>query len=337
MSNKLFFIFIVVILSSCIKRIDGPIDIELSSFPKHEINLNYGLNPSTNFVEYIDKVFYNLADSTVVKSTPTNDWSVAFSSNTASNRNIIMNYALGQSCNGFTKGDTNWSRIITETDYTRNTLKFSNHYDTFADLISNQGIINNYVYYMNFGIYDQYHKFQVLSSTATFYTVRYAYIDGTNEHTVTIPLNSNTNYTYFSFKTHTLKNIEPADKTSWDLEFTRYTTLVTEFNDTRMYTVTGVINNQAKNIAIAQLDDIKIEDINPINIPNFSYSTYPGKIGYSWKKFSSAAQDGFYTIPTRSYIVQSGGKYYGMQFIEYSKLVNGNLVKGYPTFLQRNF
>jgi hypothetical protein len=337
MSNKLFFFSIILVLSSCIKRIDGPIDIELSTYTRHEINLNYALNPSSNLVEYIDKVYYNLADSSIVKSVSSNEWSIAFSSDPNSDRKIIMNYALGKSCNGFTRRDTNWMSPVTENDYGTNTLKYANHFDTFADLITTQGINNHYVYYLNYSIYDRYYKFQVLNYSSSSMTIRYAYIDGTNEKTITVPIGTNTNFTYFSFKSNAPKDLEPADKNSWDLEFTRYTTLVTEFNSTQMYTVTGVINNPSRNIVVAQLDDIKIEDINPALLQSLSYSSYLGKIGYSWKKFSGASQDGFYTIPTRSYVIQGSGKYYAFQFVEYSKLVSGSLVKGYPSFLQRNF
>lgn len=336
MSNKLF-LFIVVLLSSCIKRIDGPIDYEISAYKLYDVNLNYSFNPTSNLTEYVDKVYFSLADSSVVKSVKSNEWSIAFASNPASDRQVIMNYALGTTCNGFTLNDTNWTRIVTENTFATNTLKFANHYDTFANLMSSSGITNNHIYYLNYGKYNVYHKLQILNKTASSVTFRYAKIDGSGEITQTLAINPQTNYTYFSFKDNAIIDIEPADKNSWDIEFTRYTTLVTEFNDTKMYTVTGVINNPNKSIKIAQFDDVKLEDISFNQLLSANYSNYLGKIGYSWKKFSSASQDGFYSIPTRSYVVNIDNKYYGMQFTEYSKLVDNIMVKGYPMFLLRNF
>lgn len=330
-------LLMVISFTSCVKRIDGPLDIEMSSYTSHEINLNYALYSSSGQVEYIDKVYYSLADSMIVKSVSSNDWSIAFNSVPNSDRKVIMNYALGKSCNGFTKNDTNWSALITENDYMNHSLKFSNHYDTFANLISNQGVDLHHVYYLNYNIYDTYKKFQVLSISSSSVTFRYANIDGSNEKTITVPINTSSNFTYFSFKSHQVVNIEPANKTSWDIEFTRYTTLVTEFNSTIMYTVTGAILNPYKNIQTKELEGVNLEDINSNQLKNYTYSSYLGNIGYNWKQFSSGSQDGFYSIPKKSYIIKANSESYGIQFTEYSKIVNGRLIKGFPTFLQRNF
>lgn len=339
MSTKRLLISIIGfgLLSSCLKRIDGPIDYELSSYPKYDVNLNYSYNPTTKLVEYVDKVYFSLQDSSIVKTVNSNEWSIAFSSDAASDRPVVMNYALGTGVNGFTLNDTMWSKPISENDFALNTLRYSNHYDTFANFISKSGVENHHVFYLNYGAYDKFYKLQIISQTLNSVTFRYANINGSGETTQILTINPETNYTYFSLKENSIKDIEPANKNSWDIEFTRYTTLVTEFNDTKMYTVTGVINNPSKKIKVAHLDDIKLEEINTSQISNYTYSSYLSKIGYSWKKYSSATQDGFYTIPTRSYIVDIDNKYYGLQFIEYSKIVNNVVSKGYPTFLLRKF
>jgi len=332
MLNKSLIIACLFLLSSCLKRIDGPIPIEISPYPSIEINLKYP--------DYSDKVYYNLETKSIVKTSKSMDWSLAFTNSPNLSQKVIMNYAQGTACNGFTLNDTLWTRVANEDLYNTNVLRYANHYDSFANLFEANfanGTNQRYVYYLNFGKYDVFYKFQILEMTSTSVTIRFAQLDGSNEKTAVIALNPSTNYTYFSLKDNIVKDIEPADNTSWDIEFTRYTTLVTEFNDTRMYAVGGVINNPQKKIRVALVDNTKIESIDSLNVSNYNYSSDLAKIGYGWKKFSSGSVDGFYTILTRTYLVNSSNKFYGIQFTGYSKLVNNTEMNGYPTFLLRNF
>ena len=333
-SNRICFVLsMFLMMTSCLKRIDGPLDPEISPYIKIEINLD---QPN----EYRNKVYYDLESKSIVKTSNSLDWHIAFSTTSSDKLKVIMNYAMGITCNGFTKNDTLWSRTMTEDDFLNNRLYYANHYDSLANLFASNfsnGVSNQWIYYLQFGKYLSYKKVQILQATNAAVSLRYANLDGSDERTVTIPVRPNTNYTYFSLKDHVEKDIEPAGKMTWDLEFTHYTTLVTEFNDTRMYGVTGVLTNPAKALGVSIIDQFKLEDIKSSNLANGTYGYAIGQIGYNWKKFSSSTPDGFYTIPTKSYIIYNQSKYFGIQFIEFSKIINNVQVKGYPTFLQRDF
>lgn len=329
MSNKyvLSLVLCVLVITSCMKYIDGPLDLDLSSYPKVELDLNQTNN-------YQDKIYYNIASRSIVKTSNSLSWHIAFTGNTGFQSPVIQNYAFGVQTWGFTYSDTNWSRVVTINDFNNTKPVYANYYDSFATLFKND---SNFIFYLYFGINYPALKFQMLSKSSVEVKFRYANIDGTNERLITIPLNQNTNYTYFNFSDQQVKDIEPDDKNSWDFEVTRYTTFVTDFGLPQMYLVGGFINNPIKQIQTTQIDNKGLESIAQSQISAFSYSTKLTEIGHDWKIFSSPNQDGSYNLPLRSYIVLVDGKYYGIQFTAYSKIVNSKQVNGFPTFLVREF
>ena len=311
------------------KEIDGPLDIELSQYPRTELNLE-------QINEYKAKIYYHLASKSIIKTSDNLSWHIAFANDPSNKNKVIMNYALGKSCWGTTKNDTQWSRTI-ELSYFDTVKKpiYANYYDSEADLFT-RGLYN--VFYLSYpGVYFPSIKFQILTYTPTEVSFRYANLDGTNEKTLTIPLNSSTHYTYVSLVTGAVQDIEPTDKMSWDFEVTRYTTYVTDFSQPQMYGVGGFISNPSKNITIAKVENVNLENINEANITSYSYSSHLTAIGHDWKKFSNGGPDGFYSILPRCYIVNIAGKNYGLQFISYTKTVDNKPVNGYPIFLQRDF
>lgn len=314
------------LLSSCIDKIDGPLDIPLSNLPKIEIPL---------LEDYSQKVYYNLSSQSIVKVSKSYDWEIAFSGSQNLPK-VIMNYALGLSCNGFTQNDTNFSLVVSDNVFSSNTLKYANYYDSFANLFSENfsgGVNQRFVYYLHFGA-DVYKKFQILELSSSQVSFRYSDLNGSNEKVVSIPLNANQNYTYYSILSNAIKDVEPASKDLWDLEFTHYTTYIYDFNQPRMYGVTGVLSNPAKDIKTTVFENISIEEITSSKLSNAIYSSSKKGIGYEWKRWSSPGQQGYYTIEPRSYGINVDGKYFAIQFVEFSKTVDGKLTKGYPSFLQ---
>ena len=319
--------FVLLLISSCMKEIDGPLDIPLSPYPKIELNLEQAN-------KYRAKIYYNLATKSIVKTSDNLSWHLAFSSNANSETKVIMNYAFGQGTWGATFDDTAWSRTLTQGQLESQTKIYANHYDSFANLFS-RGLNN--VYYLYYGLNLASKKLQILSFTANEVSFRYANIDGSFEQIKTIPLNPNTNFTYVSLADGSIQDIEPSDKLSWDFEATRYTTFVTDFSQPQMYGVGGFISNPSKSIQVAKLENKNLEDISDGSLINLVYGSKLTEIGYDWKKFSNGADDGFYTILPRSYIVKSNGLFYGLQFISYTNTIDGKPVNGYPLFLQRDF
>lgn len=318
-------------ISSCIKRIDGPLDITVSELPKIEIPL---------LENYPQKVYYNLESKSIVKTSSNLNWDIAFSSNpTSSDHNVILNYSLGVSCNGFTLKDTNYSKVYDESIFSSNTLKYANYYDSFAILFEENFYGANasyqYVYYLNFAN-SYYVKMQILDYTTSYVKIRYSRLDGSSEQIAMIPLSSNQNYTYFKLFPSEIVDIEPLDKTSWDIEFTTYTTYIYDFGLPRMYRVAGALYNPSKSIKTCYFENARIENIVSSQLTNATYTSSLKGIGYEWKQWSNPGQTGFYTIVPRVYGIQNAGKYYTIQFTEFSKIIDGKAVNGYPTFLQNS-
>ncbi len=332
MLSKLIFgiiVFSTVFLTSCLKEIDGPINVELSPFPKVELNLDQAN-------EYKAKIYYQLASRSIVKTSDNLSWHIAFANDPTNMNKVIMNYAFGKSCWGTSKNDTIWSRSIEQAffDTVRKPI-YANYYDSAADLFS-RGLFN--VYYLSYpGVYFPSIKFQILTYTPTEVSFRYANIDGSNEKTLTIPLNFSTHYTYVSLVTGTVQDIEPTDKMSWDFEVTRYTTFVTDFSQPQMYGVAGLISNPSKNVKIAKLENVNLENISESSLSSYNYLSSLSAVGHDWKKFSNGGPDGFYSILPRSYVVSVAGKKHGLQFVSFTKTVDKKPVNGFITFLQRDF
>jgi hypothetical protein len=331
LSRNVFIIFcgIVSLLTSCMKEIDGPLDIPLSSYPKIELNLE-------QVNKYRAKVYYNIASKTIVKTSDSRSWHIAFSSNPLNNNKVIMNYAFGASTWGATLQDTVWSRTLTLAQLESQTKIYANHYDSFANLFT-RGINNVYYLYYEANLILPSKKFQILSYTNTEVSFRYANIDGSDEVTKTILLNPNTNFTYLSLLDGSIQDIEPADKQSWDFEVTHHTSYITYLSPPQMYAVGGFISNPSKNIGVAVLESINLENISEASLATFNYSSDLTAIGHDWKRFSNGGSDGFYSILPRSYIVKVDNKTYGIQFVSYTKTIDGKPFNGYPLFLQRDF
>lgn len=329
------FILILMTFLSCIKTIDGPITVSKPTFTSVEVPLTK---------DYSQKVYYNLASKTIVKTVNNYSWDIAFTSNLNKKNKVILNYAYGDICKGMNTTNTNFNTIYTINFIEANSLKFkySNHYEASANLFDNSLSYFNNELSSNQNVFivvlepGRVRKIQILEYTNSKVVFRHGNIDNTDTVTVTMPLNPNNNYNYYSFKNKDFVLVEPANNTSWDIEFTKYTTLLTEFNSTRYYAVTGAIFNPFKNHQYTFLENVNINDIDLAKASSQSLKTDLLGIGYSWKKFSSPTNDGFYSIEPRTYIIKEDTKYYTIQFTEFSKLIGGTSEKGYPQFLQNN-
>jgi hypothetical protein len=329
-------IFFILSLNSCIKVIDGPIDIQKPNFTAIEIPLTK---------DYSQKVYYSLATKSIVKTTNTYSWDIAFTSDLTRKGKVLLNYAYGETGGkGMNTLNTDFDSIYTASNIEANALKFK--YANFYDINSN--LFDNSLSYINNELTSNQNVFilvlepgrvikvQILQYTKTNVVFRHGKIDNTDTVTVSMPLNPNNNYNYYSFKNKNIVSVEPSSNTSWDIEFTKYTTLLTEFNSTRYYAVTGAILNPSKSLEYTMINNINIDNVDIAKASIQSYKLDLLGIGYSWKKFSSPSSDGFYTIEPRTYIVKEGPTFYSIQFTEFSKLIGTTMEKGYPQFLQNN-
>ena len=75
-------VFSTVFLTSCLKEIDGPINVELSPFPKVELNLDQAN-------EYKAKIYYQLASRSIVKTSDNLSWHIAFANDPTKMNKVI--------------------------------------------------------------------------------------------------------------------------------------------------------------------------------------------------------------------------------------------------------
>ncbi|QDO93038.1 hypothetical protein FNB79_03290 [Formosa sediminum] len=167
------------------------------------------------------------------------------------------------------------------------------------------------------------------------YILQYADLNATSHEEITISKDSNYNFTFFSFNTETIVNVEPA-KSEWDLNFTVFTNEITGFGS---YGYTDYVVNNLKSDAKAYMINTEDED-NPTTLTydNFTLSDLDTtlftndqrNIGSSWR--NGGGPD---TLPTLKesvfYIVQdANGNYYKLKFLA---LTNASGVRGYPEFI----
>ncbi|MFY7860764.1 MAG: hypothetical protein ACOVP5_00950, partial [Chitinophagales bacterium] len=230
-SKIISFVLFILLMQSCIKRIDGPIDIPKSNYPTVEIDMGYNLST------YTKKVFYDVESEQIVQRLNSEDWDIGITSQPELGKKFMINYANGVPCNGFTKKNTDFATPMSEAEYQSASLTYAHPYDNqsslFDDVLIN-GTPSQYVYYLNNGR-NQFRKFQVVAYDKDSITIRYGSFNDNIGRTARFAINPNQNYTYFSFQTNSVIAAEPADRNTWDIEFTTYTTLVTDFGGTQYY------------------------------------------------------------------------------------------------------
>lgn len=170
-----------------------------------------------------------------------------------------------------------------------------------------------------------YKKMMLVGATPTAYTLRFAALDGSNEHTATVERSASHKCVGFSFSTASaVLNEKPMAQ--WDIVFTRYTHVFYE-PDFKPYSVTGVLLNNGVAVAV---DSVRqFEDMTARDTASYALSSARDAIGYGWKTYS--LDEGKFTVHQYiTYIIRDRkGFYYKLRFIDFYDN-NGN--KGFPTF-----
>jgi hypothetical protein len=290
--------------------------------------------------DYNNQVFYSLIDTTSVSSNSYKDWSLGFYCgddasyirlNAAANMWVIKTNS--------TDFSTSFGSVYNETD-----KKFDGSHgldnllaiDMYMNIGTSTDTVFNplEVYLIHPGIdaegneLGSYKKFMFLGLYYDSYLIRYANLDGTDDHKVLLPKNANLNFISYSFASHNTVNIEP-DKTTWDILFSRFTDTVytTDLTDFLVgYAVTGAYLNQ--NSVKAYLEEsIPFKDINSSNIDVNKLSTKLNVIGHDWKMFS----DQYYIFLNKSYVISDReGRLFKLRFLSFYDDLTGQ--KGYPSF-----
>ncbi|MEO1711896.1 MAG: hypothetical protein AAFU60_00980 [Bacteroidota bacterium] len=154
-----------------------------------------------------------------------------------------------------------------------------------------------------------YKKFMVESLAITTYNVKYADLDGGNETTVAIDKNAQAGaLALFSFEQGSVV----ASPTNWDILFTRYYTILDDNGTLVDYSVTGVLNGPATEVAV-------VDGVNPDEVDlgyAEDFSSQVDLIGWDWKFFDF--QDGWILDSDKSYLVKVGdGTVYKIHFFDF--------------------
>ncbi|WP_294736549.1 T9SS type A sorting domain-containing protein [uncultured Flavobacterium sp.] len=150
------------------------------------------------------------------------------------------------------------------------------------------------------------------------YTFKYSTWDGTawtEDQTVTVPNSNNPDnkYNYYSLQNNEEVVAEPAIA-DWDFKFTKY---YTEVAPDTQYPVTGVLHNDA--VEVAEND----ESAGMPADPSLTYSTDINVIGYDWKTFGGT---GFVIDSNKAfYIKYEDGTVYRLYFTVFSGSASGDL------------
>jgi len=321
----LLILAILFIISSCFKE-----DEQISPHPTGDLKTD--TIPMSQNYKY--QVYFDLGSGTITS------------------KNIRTNSDLGFECS-----EGGWKIILNTADFMKvadlGKVPFGEKQDTVSKkwifdksdgnpdslaigqwfVIKNEDTVSNdHVYAIDRGVNEDGTKlglYQVIfdSLSGGKYYFRFTEINGGSIYSGIVPKDSTRNYQWFSLDAGgSIKPDEP-QRTSYDLLFTQYTTMLyTDLGEPYPYLVTGVLINRYKmNVGIDTVH--AFSDINLSDAKQVPLSTALDKIGYEWKYYSF--ETGAYTMRTDiAYVIRNAkGFYYKLRFIGF---YNSKGEKGYP-------
>jgi hypothetical protein len=156
------------------------------------------------------------------------------------------------------------------------------------------------------------------------YTLQYADLNSTTHQEVTIPKNAAYNFTFFSFTTNSIVNVEP-EKAKWDLNFTVFTNVI---DGAGSYGYSDfVLSNIKAGIKVYRISSTPISYANftKANVNDASFQDDQRVIGADWRDVFTgmAYNDRFYVLK------DSDGNYYKIRMLGF---LNDGGLRGYPKF-----
>ena len=162
------------------------------------------------------------------------------------------------------------------------------------------------------------------------YYIRFANLDGSNDHSCQIEKDHTVNFTLFSFDDGGRTATVQPPSSDWDLCFTKYSTIIEDnYGVPTPYIVRGVFINSPAGV-MAAVDTVNIYyDIDMSIAGEYTLSSRQDIIGYEWKEY----RDESYTLIDKiCYVIRdSKGGYYKIRFTDY---FNEAGQRGYPAFEQ---
>ena len=293
--------------------------------------------------DYLNQIYFSLDKDSTVKQNTYPIWDLAFSCD-ENHFHIYLNSARFMRAYDFGEVDfssINLKKIINLPEDSWKHDKPDGTFDSTAIgnwwILKNDSIISKgHIYVIDRGFDEKknsggYIKMSILGFKNNKYTIRYSNPDGSAENTVEIEKRPNKNHIFFNFNEGgKILDLEP-DNSDWDLNFTRFTELLTDNAGNPMwYLVTTVLIN-TKYVRAGLLStkkdfsEVSIEDTASVKLSNLRNS-----IGYEWKGYDFVGTNTYTVFPEKIYILQdTKGFYWKLHFIEF---FNDKGEKGFPKF-----
>jgi hypothetical protein len=281
---------------------------------------------------YSTQIYFDLATGSVIFTNPITSWDLGFRSDPGGYQ-ILLN--SGVVAGAFDVGAVPFESVTSSGGAQWRNDRPGGEWDSTAigawwqgdgDAVSSRG----HVYLIDRG-YDTlgrrrgYAKLMVLGADAHGFRIRFAKLDGTDDHTATIERDTARNVTGFSFEQGGAPVAIEPPKGSWDIVFTRYTHVFYDPGYTP-YGVTGVLLNRSlTTAAIDSIDDF--DAITAADTSRLLFTPALNTIGYEWKTYDLAT--GNYTVNTRRIFIvrRRNGFTFRLRFVEF---YNDHGERGYP-------
>jgi len=328
--NKIYPIILLLAttLTSCFDE-DSYI---IKPVPINDINIPYSV--------YEYQTYFSLNDTMIISHNSYADWDIGFESS-PTGFHIILNtskfmYAGNTNLSDFTAVTSNVAdtMIYDRSSGNLDSTAIGNWVD-FSDPLN--PIYPKKVYIINRGVNESgvpfgYKKIVFEKLENNIYYIRFANLDNSDEHYFEIPKNSSVNFVLFSFDNGGNLNTQQPDKDLWDLNITKYSTILFDNNNVATpYLVRGVLINNGLSVAMDTINTFGSININ--NISSYTFSTKQDAIGYSWKVFNG---DDYVVLYHYNYIIKDrNNNYFKLRFTNFKNTdVNDVLYgsNGYPSF-----
>ena len=332
--NILYFLIIITSLlglSSCMKDLQDDVKIDPIPIPEGIKVGGVELGP-----QYQNLVYYSLANNKAVKTNTLNDFDLSFECS-QEGWHILLNSSrfmhAGNSGKKNFEEVTNPSGIEMHFDPSDGDLD-STAIGAWADFSGEIPIYLRQVYVIDLGL-DQngnqigYRKVTFDSLTNNTYYIRYAFLDGTDDHLAELQKNSDYGFMGFSFDEGGKTVIHEPPKNDFDLFFGQYTTLLYSGTEPYPYLVRGVLTGRNGTKAVQYSGEKPFEEIELEDISGLSFPNNLDEIGHEWKYYN--LEEGFYSVDSDMiFIIETiDGSLFKLHFMSY---YNDDGETGYPQF-----
>jgi hypothetical protein len=318
-------------MASCMKDLQDDVAFETRPIPEGVKSGSVVLG-----TDYSMHAFYDLDANKVVRTGNNYRYDLAFET-AAGGWHILLNSATFMLAGN--SGRKDFDAVTTIQGITMNFDASSGDLDSLAiepyfSINENDTVLTQNVYVVDRGYEADgtprgYSKFVVQHLYATSYSIRFANLDGTDQHTATIQKLPEYDYVGFSFDDGGKQVVIEPDTESWDLYFGQYTTMLYSEGEPYPYLVRGVLNNRNGTKSGLLGEDVAFENVDYAMAAALPLTDALDGIGHDWKYYN--LEQGFYAVESEKIFIIRTAEwvFYKLHFLSY---FNDEGQNGYPQF-----